>query len=56
MSRSTLRRVLAFAKRNPDTLIADRKPGCGRPSLINKNIQKPMMKKLLNTPPPLPSI
>jgi hypothetical protein len=50
MSESTLRRVLAFAKKNPDTLIAGRKVGSGRPCLINKTIQKTMKKKLLNSP------
>jgi hypothetical protein len=41
---------MAFAKKNPKTFIAVQKPGDGRPSLVNRNIQKAMMKKLLNTP------
>jgi hypothetical protein len=50
MSESTLRRVLAFAKKNSDTLVAGRKVGSGQPCIINKTIQKAMKKKLLNSP------
>jgi hypothetical protein len=50
MSESTLRRVLAFVKKNPDTLVAGHKVGSGWPCLINKTIQKAMKKKLLNSP------
>ncbi len=41
---------MAFAKKNPDTLVAGHKVGSGRPCLINKTIQKAMKKKLLNSP------
>jgi hypothetical protein len=50
MSELTLRRVLAFAKKNPDTLVSGCKVGIGRPCLINKTIQKAMKKKLFNSP------
>lgn len=52
MSESTLRRafVFAFAKKNPDILVAGCKPGSGRPAVINKNIQRAMKKKLLLSP------
>jgi hypothetical protein len=41
---------MAFVKKNPKTLIAGQKPGDGRPSLVNRNIQKAMTKRLLNAP------
>ncbi len=50
MPESTLRGVLAFAKKNPDTWVPGRKVGSGRLCLINKTIQKAMKNKLLNSP------
>ncbi len=45
-----MRRVLAFARKNPETLVAGRKPGSGRPAVIDENIQRVMKRKLLLSP------
>jgi hypothetical protein len=50
MSESTLKRVLAFAKKNPETLVAGRKAGSGRPAIIDEKIQRAMKRKLLPSP------
>ena len=50
MSESTLRRVLAFAKKQPENPIADRKPESGRPPKITTAIQIVMKRKLMQTP------
>jgi hypothetical protein len=55
MSESTLRRVLAFAKKNQGTLIAGHKPGSGRPFVFSKNIQKAMRRIYSMPTQPLPS-
>ena len=50
MSESTLRRILAFAKKQPENPIADRKPGSGRPTKITPAIEMIMKRKLVKTP------
>ncbi len=50
ISESTLRRILAFAKKTPDNPISDRKPGSGRPLKISIATQRTIRKKLLAEP------
>jgi hypothetical protein len=37
-----------LSKKNPETLVAGRKPGSVRPAVINENIQRAMKRKLLS--------
>ena len=46
MSASTLRKILSFAKANPNDPILPRKTSSGRPKKISKDIMKLMKKKL----------
>jgi transposase len=50
LSESTLRRILAFAKRNPINPIIPRKPGSGRPKKIIEETRRLIKKKLQANP------
>jgi hypothetical protein len=50
MSESSLRRILKFAKENPQDPIAATKPRSGRPSKFSPAVKRDMRKKLHNDP------
>jgi len=50
MSDRSLRKILSYAKKNPDSPIGTRKPGSGRPTVFTPEIKKKMRNMLRKNP------
>ena len=50
MSDRSLRKILSYAKQNPDSPIGTRKPGSGRPTVFTPEVKKKMKNMLRKNP------
>jgi hypothetical protein len=50
MSDRSLRKILSYAKQNPDSPIGTRKPGSGRPTVFTPEVKKKMRNMLRKNP------